>query len=401
MDQSEKRILFVDDEPRVLAGLERMLFALGDLWEMEFVESGAEALEVLEQQAVDVIVTDMRMPGMDGATLLTEVQKRAPGVVRIILSGHTEMEAAMRAIPVAHQFLAKPSSATVVQEVIERACNLQSLISDQKLRDAIGMIDSLPTRPDVYSKLSALLANPECSVNQLASVVEADLGMCAKLMQLVNSAFIGLRQNITSIERAVSYVGAAMLKNLVLSVEVFRAFEGDDLAGLSLAGENEHALTVAAAARDILDHKTHGQDAFMAGVLHDVGKLVLASRDPQGYREAVRKSRENERPMFELENELFGVDHGVAGAYLLGIWGLPYPVVEAVAHHHQPWRVKQRDFDVLSAVFTAEHLVRRAHHATHEAGLDETYLEALGVVERLDSWRQIIAPFEDKKDNSS
>ena len=102
------RILFVDDEPRISEGIERMFFHLADEWDITCVDSGPAALQELEDDPYDVIVTDMRMPEMDGAVLLAEVQKRAPGVVRIILSGQADLEETMRAVPLAHQYLAKP-----------------------------------------------------------------------------------------------------------------------------------------------------------------------------------------------------------------------------------------------------------------------------------------------------
>src|ERR1700690_3600413 len=119
-----RRVLFVDDEPQILEGLRHRLHRQRKQWEMLFAESGKAALKILAHEPVDVIITDMRMPQMDGATLLTKVKELYPRVVRIVLSGHAELETALRAVPVAHQFLNKPSEPGVIEGVVERACNL-------------------------------------------------------------------------------------------------------------------------------------------------------------------------------------------------------------------------------------------------------------------------------------
>jgi DNA-binding NtrC family response regulator len=142
---SMKRILFVDDESRILDGIRRMMRTERERWEMEFALGGEAALLAFDSGNFDVVVSDMRMPGMDGATLLTHIRDRSPASVRIILSGHTELEAAIRAIPVAHRFLAKPCDAVALRETLERACTLQDLLSRAEIRRVVSTIGELPS----------------------------------------------------------------------------------------------------------------------------------------------------------------------------------------------------------------------------------------------------------------
>ncbi len=393
-----KRILFVDDELGVLEALARMLYPLRAEWEMAFVPSGEAALAELERAPFDVIVSDMRMPGMDGAALLGRVEKRFPEIVRIVLSGYSEVEAALRVVPVAHQFLAKPCEAEKLREVVARSCALQALLSEELLRAAVAGIGALPSVPQVYAELTRALADENTPVADVARIVERDIALCAKLLQLVNSAFFGLPRRVTSIRSAVAYLGTNLLKNLALSLGVFRAFEGANLrAGFSLEAEQRHALLVASTARRMLDDPRQAEDAFCAGMLHDIGRLVLAANLPEQFSRVLDAMRREGAPAPQVEAKLLGASHAEIGAYLLGIWGLPYPVVEAVAHHHRIERVEQRSFDATGAVYVANLLAREEEGALQTGGAAvenvdvRAYLEGLGVAERLGEWRAVAA----------
>jgi HD-like signal output (HDOD) protein len=390
-----KRILFVDDERQVLDALRALLRPQRSRWEMAFVESGAQALAELERAPFDVIVADMRMPQMDGATLLTRVQERHPGVVRIVHSGYAEMEMALRAVPVAHQFLAKPCDAGVLENAVDRACNLQALIQDASVRGLVGKIRSLPVLPGVYFELTQLLVNEECSVASVARVIERDPTMVAKVLQLVNSAFIGLGRSITSVEQAIAYLGIRLLKDLTLVAHVFDTSR--PVPREVLDAIQSHSISVGSVARGLAGgNRLLGEDAFIAGVLHDIGKLILAAERPEAFARLHEHARATSRPLFAVEQEELGATHAELGGYLLGIWGLPYPVIEAVAFHHAPARVPARPgLDVFGAVYVANVLVHEARRGTADAEsfaeLDAGLVQALGVEERLPEWRQLAA----------
>ncbi|HMI83394.1 MAG TPA: response regulator [Polyangiaceae bacterium] len=391
-----KRVLFVDDEPMILAGLQNMLRKQRKVWDMAFVESGAKALEKLAEASFDVIVSDMRMPRMDGATLLKEVQRRYPNVVRIVLSGHAELDTALRSVSVAHQFLAKPCDASSLENLVDRACSLQALLGDDKIRTAIGTIGQLPSAPEIYIALTKALEDPDTSMKDLAHLIERDMAISAKVLQLVNSAFFGLPQRVASVQQALSYLGANMIRRVLLSVETFSMFEKEKVAGpFSLEALQAHSNVVAAVASKLMDDAVRSGDAFMAGMLHDVGKLILAVYVPDHFKRAMALGMERNVPLHVAEQELFGVTHAEIGGYLLGIWGLPYAIVEAVAHHHSPGRVEHATFDVLDAVYVAEALVseasKRAEAPSAPSHLDSAYIEVFGLESKLPAWREMVS----------
>jgi HD-like signal output (HDOD) protein/CheY-like chemotaxis protein len=391
-----KSILFVDDEPHVIDSLRSLLRKQRKEWQMGFVLGGEAALQELLAVEYDVIVSDMRMPGMDGATLLTKVQQDYPHVVRIVLSGQTEQEVSRRMVHVAHQFMSKPCDGRELQQTIERACSLQNLLEHPSLRQTVGKIGQLPIKPVTYTQLVNLLANPNATIGDAAHVIEGDIGTSSKILQVVNSAFFGLSRRIGDIKTAVSYLGLEMVKMLALSVEM-RASHGQPAPcpGFSLDAIQEQCLLSARIARRLLSDKVKAQDAFSAAILQDAGMLVLMARLPDTFRQIVTTSRESGRPIHEVEAEVLGVTHAEVGAYLLGIWGLPYSIVEAVAHHHLPMRAGVPAWDVVGAVHVASCLAgelafpRSDGHVGAGMVLDTNYLAQLGVLDNLPAWKTI------------
>jgi len=390
-----KRILFVDDEPRVLDGLRRMLRPLRREWHMSFAQSGREALEILAAEPCDVIVSDMRMPGMDGVALLGEVMRRHPGTVRIALSGHAEMEMLLESVRAAHQYLAKPCDTQTLKTTVERACALRELLTGGDLTAMIGRLDSLPSLPALYMEIMQELGTQEASINRVGQIIEQDLGMTAKILQVVNSAFFGLRRHVTCPSQAASLLGLDVIRSLVLTTQVFSQF--DNLgAALELEALWSHSIQVGTLAKAIaaaqgVDGKSRDH-SLMAGMLHDVGKLVLADQHPGRYASVVVVAGREGLEDWQAEQDEFGCTHMEIGAYLLGLWGLPNPIVEAVAFHHRPHTSAGLGFTPLSAVHVANVLLRHGGVAPGDGEatpLDRDYLERLGVQEQVPVWEGV------------
>lgn len=393
-----KRVLFVDDEPRLLEAFQRLLRAQRVDWEMATAPNGAAALDTLANEPFDVIVTDMRMAGMDGVALLGAVQEQHPQMVRIILSGYSELEATLRTLPVAHQFLSKPCTPAVLCAVIERACALQDLLADESLRASVARMGELPSQPRMYMALTRALGDPDVSLDKVASIVEQDLGMSAKCLQLVNSAFFGLPRRASTVRQALGFLGMNVLKTLVFTVEVFHAFESGasiKLAGFGLESLQAHSLLAARLAGRLQPDVALAEVAFLAAMLHDVGKLILSLHYADQLGAVVAQAHEQAIPLHEAEYAQLGVTHAEVGAYLLGLWGLPQDVLEAVAFHHTPARLPLRGFDVLATVHVADVLAGEVLRGAGERAaadvIDEEYLAALGVLGELPAWRAIAA----------
>jgi HD-like signal output (HDOD) protein len=388
-----RRLLFVDDERMVLDGLRNMLRPKQRYWDMTFVTGGPDAIEELGRREFDVVVSDMRMPRVDGAQVLRHVQATQPNAVRIVLTGHTETELALRTIPVAHQFLSKPCDAATLEGTIDRACNLQSLLTDPALRSSVGGIGRLPSVPKLYMQINESLEKPTTSLKDVATLIEQDMAVSAKILQVVNSGFFGLPKRVTNVHAAVTFIGINMLRRVLLSVQAFASFENPQVPGFSLEELQRHSHLTGMVASRMFKTKREAEDAFTGGILHDIGKLILATRPSGGdSRPAVRAAAPVTGAPAPAIGEQPGVTHAEVGAYLLGIWGLPYAVVEAVAYHHNPVAVRHKTFDVVDAVYVANILTQESEDRDPSAPdeLDRSHLADLGVEEMLVEWRQLV-----------
>lgn len=349
-----RRILFVDDEPQVLDGLRSLMRKQRPVWDMHFALGGAAALEAFAAQPFDVVVSDMRMPEIDGTELLSAVRDRYPATARIVLSGHAERDAIARAMMVAHQFLAKPCEAGVLKQVIARVCGLHALLRSDDLRRMAGAVDKLPSVPALYTNLVGALARPATTVGEIAAIVASDPAMAAKILQLVNSSYFGLGRPLASIERAVSYLGSDMIRSLALTAGIFTNLPEATCPGFSSALVQERAVLGGRLARTFLAaDPARSADAFAAALVRDLGALLLALGSGPAYGEVLSAVAAGGGELVELERAAFGVTHAEVGAYLLGVWGLPAPLIETVAHHHEPDRLEHDDRDVVLAVHVA------------------------------------------------
>lgn len=362
-----RQILFVDDEQMILDGLRRMLRPMRDVWETEFANGGAMALEILACQEFDVIVSDMRMPGMDGAQLLSAVQQLYPNIIRVILSGHTEKEMILRTVGIAQQYLSKPCDADTLKETIAKAFALRDLLSSPSLQKLVSSLGSLPSLPSLYMQLVKELQNPNASLNYIGEIISKDIGMTAKILQMVNSAFFGLRRNVSSPTEATLLLGLDTIMSLVLSIQVFSSFEHVDCPEFSTQHLWTHSTEVGMTAKAFAkvaqkDASKLADDTMTAGLLHDTGKLVLISSRADDYKKVMKLTKTENISLIEAERFVFGATHAEIGAYLLGLWGLPDSVVEAVAFHHDPLDSPSCSFGPLTAVYLANLLQEYKHN---------------------------------------
>ena len=384
------RILFVDDERNILDGLRRVMHGMRSEWDMAFASSGAEALAMMAEATPDVIVTDMRMPGMSGRDLLLEVKRLHPQVVRLILSGYAETTSVMQIAGVAHQYLSKPCESTVLKAALARTFALRKLLQDKKQLCRIGQAESLPSLPSVYQRIVSCLQGPDPSVAEVARIVGCDVVMTAMVLKLANSAFFGARQTFRTAERAVSFLGVDTIAGLVLGHSIFHQFSGAEKAGLSLEQLWEHSLRTATGARALARYEKWSaelaDEAFLAGIVHDLGKLVLATRAPVAGLGGEARSGAASPPWDE--------HHAGVGAYLLGLWGFSDTLVEAVAYHHTPSRSGAAKFDLACLLHVADRLDRRSRPddaGFTEEGLEGSYLESLGLTQRMGEWQAVWA----------
>lgn len=399
-------VLFVDDQPRVLEGLRRSLRLVRDEWEMLFAYSSAEALNQINLTPIDVIVSDMRMPGMNGMELLSEVAKRQPRIIRMILSGQTDEEAAMRLVSNNHQFLSKPCDSRTLVKVVNRALSLRDLLSDESLQSAVSALRDLPSPPAVYDDLVQELHSSEPSTQKVADIISVDVGLTVKVLQVASSGYFSVGRSISNPLEAVTLLGIEKTSALVLSHGIAEQQPVPQIGGYSLERLWKHSVACGSLAQAIvlaegLDQKA-ADSAFVAGLLHDIGSLVIASNRPDDYEAIIQASTYENAALLEAERELLGATHGEIGAYLVGLWGLSDSISETIAYHHTPSDYQSSDFGVLTAVHVAEAMTQGFQwsrlNETLAAVIDVEYLREVGVAKRLPNWIEILRNMDGEKD---
>jgi HD-like signal output (HDOD) protein len=329
-----KTILFVDDEARILSGLQRALRPQRSVWNMLFANSGDEALAMLAGTPTDVVVSDFRMPGMDGAELLRQVRRRHPAVVRIILSGQFDNEAGLRALPETHQFLSKPCEPSMLSDHVSRVCRLADQVESAPARAVAAGLSSLPLDPEAYRQLADSASREDSDLVTLTDLAVGDLAVTVKALQLAHSAYFGVTQKAHSVPEAIGSLGFNLLRQLVLATDVFEASVAEEPLAVAPAELHCHSMTVAELARGVFAPPELAFAATVAALLHDTGKMVLAHRFPQEYRRALAAVERHGVALSQAEKTELGAAHEDVGGYLAGIWGFPETSVQAILKHH-------------------------------------------------------------------
>ncbi len=388
---SEKRILIAvaDSEAR-----EEMRHAFGEQWQVIAVGNGTAAVAEMEKQPCDVLVADLDLPEIDGAELLNQTRKQYPNTVLFILAADADKERVMKNVLGAHQFLTKPCDKATLKNVIERALALDTWIANAKMRELVSRIRTFPTVPTLYLEVLNALKAPDSTTVQVGAIIAKDMAMMTKLLQVLNSACFGLPRRITDPAEAVGILGFEAVKSMVMTIKLLNQYDKIKPVYFSIDRLWRHSTDVARCAKQLTlmhtDDRAMAEIAFTAGLMHDLGKIVLAANFDEQYRGAQSLARKQQLPSSEVEREFFGATHGEIGAYLLGLWGMPLDLLEVAALHHQPSRSVNKGFTVLTAV----HLANAFEYELHpdkEGGVvskvDEAYLAENGLLDRLSVWR--------------
>jgi HD-like signal output (HDOD) protein/ActR/RegA family two-component response regulator len=392
-----KRILFVEDNEVLLELYGMMLASESDQWETSTAPDGKTAVELLRHATFDVVASDMQMPGMSGIELLAEVRNLHPQTSRIIISGISDQAEAADSLNCTHLFIPKPFDVTMLKGTLARIIGLDAYLKDDKLRGLAGKMRALPSFPMIYLDIIKEIESPNSSIQGIAEIVAKDPGITAKILQVVNSAAIGLPEKVNDPVEAVQQLGMTTVRSLALSAQVFSSFKPGRLKKFSADALWSHLMRCGDLARTIMRHEgvkfAESEDAYTAGMLHDIGKLMLADSLPDDFDRALKLAENEKIPLHQAELEIFSATHTGLAAYLFGLWGLPASIIEAVAFHHAPEKSDLKKFSALTAV----HVANALSDESEAVNLNMDYLAQIGVASRLDDWRGIATELEMEK----
>ena len=386
-----KRLLFVDDEPIIREVYASLGDTLGSGHEVHTAESGEEALRLLDEKSFDVVISDLAMPQMDGMTFLGEVVRDYPQSARIVISGFADRLKIAECLTIGHRFFSKPFDFKALAILLRRICQYSHLVSNERVRKMVCGTGALPTPPETYLRLRELLSSAYADIHEITAIVEQDPGLSTKLLHIVNSAHFGARRPVVTPAEAVQLTGVEILKALALGLQTFTFYDHNSFARKAFKDLWAHSLSTAVGARKIALAEglpaERAEECFFAGLLHDIGKLILAANAEAQYRLAVELSEKASVPLEQAEMGIFASTHAHVGAYLLALWGVPDSVISAVELHHSLDSARIKGLDTALLIHVTQNLEPSGQR---KRLLNTALLEQLGLTHRLREWEKII-----------
>jgi HD-like signal output (HDOD) protein len=333
------RILMVNESETWLQEIRRTFWQKHRHWEVLLAHGADEAMLALKRDLVDVLITGMQLPGINGAELLHQVRELQPGVVRILMVEAEQAEQAEQSEGDLHRLFITPVEPAFLISVVESLDSEDDEECVRAIRTAVGGLGHLPSLPSLYSELVALLQREDAGMKEVARLVRKDPSMAGQVLKTANSVHFSGGRSVAELGQAVAMLGVDSLRSLVLFRGIVSGFKTPKPAGLDLEQVWFHSFEVAAGTRKLvmLEGESGLADrAFSAGLLHDIGLVVFAMEPTGRYRAVLEQAQVSRVPLAVLEHETFGVDHAQLGAHLLSLWGLPPAFCRPVREHHAP-----------------------------------------------------------------
>lgn len=334
----KKRILFVDDARHILNSLRLSLRGMSDTWDVVFALGGEEAVGILQRSRFDLMVTDIRMPGIDGSHLLDLACREYPSMGRVVLSGYSEGDCVLKNIPLAHQYLSKPCTTEELLSTISNALTRGDTLDNDRMKEIVSNLKSLPALPAVYGELVAALENRDTSWKEVCAILNKDMALVATVLRVANCAVFGLCGKVTSLDHAVKLLGMQTLRTLVLSTHLFSMFDQRTMPAFSVSRLWNHSIRVSNFAKIIATNEhmpsSFIEDCNIAGMLHDIGKVILSVMIPEEFKKVIEIVKTENITVHEAEKELLNTTHADVGSYLMGLWGFSDTQIETVRFHH-------------------------------------------------------------------
>jgi HD-like signal output (HDOD) protein len=400
----KRRIYVVDDQPAVVDTAVLVLRALNPQWEVAGFTDPLAALAAVKERAPDLILSDQLMPGMLGSQLLEEVRTIAPAAIRVIMSGYVSLSK-LTLITSAHQYIAKPFDVSKLAEVVQRSFAAQEQICNKGLQTVATSLRSIPSLPQVHHSLLAELQDDRSAATVIARLVGQDAGLSVKVLQLANSPLFGRGYLITNPGDAVMCLGTEMLAAIVLSQSLFRHYEFLKDAELDLPLIWHHCWETAYLAQYLcrqknLPHRA-GEEAFLAGLLHEAGRFVLIDNFAGQFHAACQAAREAKSPLAPRLREAFQTTPPQVTAYLMELWGIPVTVITAISLQDQPQQEPGGAFSLASALYVADHIAstKAPPDSFPVEDWNTEYLRAVGCLDDIPAWENQTWPPESGAQN--
>jgi len=399
MNHDMKRCIYVvDDQGPVMETAVLILRRIDPQWEVKGFKDPLQALAAIEAKAPDLVLSDQLMPGMEGSQLLEKVRALSPTTIRIIMSGYVPLTT-LAFITSAHQYIAKPFDAIKLRDTVRRSLAARERIADPGLKAIATSLRSIPSLPQAHHALLVELEDDRTAVTKIARLVAQDAGLSVKVLQLANSPLFGQGTLITDPAQAVMCLGTDLIASMVLAQSLFRHYESLAHEEIDLKRIWNHCWQTACCAQQVCREmrfpRKAGEEAFLAGLLHETGRFVLVDNYSQQFQAACQLARQTRSPLAPRLRETLGTSPAQITAYLLELWGMPLSVVDAIAAQDCPGGDPAKGFTLATALYVADGIASRQSppdaFAPEEWNTD--YLNAIGCLDKIPAWQKLsLAP---------
>lgn len=373
------RILFVDDEQMILDGIQRALFDSD--WEIDTADSGQKALGLFADEPYDILVSDMRMPGMDGEELLSKIETSYPDTVRIVLSGQADQAAALRSSFISHRWLDKPFDRDALLHILSLIENALESMPSREMRTLICGISSLLSPPRVYAQIQTFIQQ-RADLEDVAKVISEDAALTTKVLQVTNSALFSRGGETTDVQAAVVRLGVEMVSEFVLFAETYFLATSSQFLNVDKVTKESFVISkMAAEVAETIDESLVSE-AKLAGLLSDLGQGALLQAFPDKAQDYLDKiAYANEAEIEQIELEMFGLADAQIGAYLLLMWGFSAEIFNAVLIGRQYERS-------ISSCSTLPIIIHIDRHLARGRDIHEEVVSSLCIADKLPEWKE-------------
>lgn len=367
--------------------------AIDSSWSVNIADNTKDAVDFVRGNDIDVIICDDEVADSKGLDVISSCSHERPGVLSFLRKSNSPTKEESIALSEKKVFvLPENLEEEGIYSHISRRVLLKSLSENLNLLSVIRKMKKMPTIPQLYHQITRELRKEDGSIEFVAGLISKEPSMATRILKAVNSPAYVLGYEITEVVHALLFLGKEATQAQILADSVFNSYPNQSVAGLNLQEVWKHSINVSAIARRISmsidSNKKSAEIACTAGVVHDLGKVLMATNLPDHYQQAVNYAKEERVPLVQAEEKVFGTNHAQVAASLMGLWSIPFRILNSVAYHHNPTGTMKKPPTSAMALYIADGFENAKSKNVLGQNIDENIIEDWGFTDQFEDWAE-------------